>query len=170
MPPEVFTTPYANPVGGEPGEGAREPAAGAAPSCRRPATTSTARSSSTQNGKQLSFELLLNGPTIEAVALAYQASLRKIGIDMQVRSIDTPQWINRVRSRDFDMIYTGWAQSLSPGNEQRAYWGSEAADSESSQNYAGIKDPAVDALIDDDRARPRTATSWWRRRTRSTAC
>jgi len=99
-------------------------------------------------GEQVSFELLLNGPTIEPVGLAFQANLRKIGIDMSVRSVDTPQFINRVRSRDFDMIYNAWAQSLSPGNEQRDFWGSEAADSESSRNYAGIADPGVDALID----------------------
>ena len=53
-----------------------------------------------------------------------------------------------MRSHDFDMIYIGWPQSLSPGNEQRDFWGSAAADSESSRNYAGIKDPAVDALIE----------------------
>jgi microcin C transport system substrate-binding protein len=55
--------------------------------------------------------------------------------------------VSRVRSRDFDMIYAGWGQSMSPGNEQLDFWGSAAADSESSRNYAGIKDPAVDELI-----------------------
>ena len=116
-----------------------------------------------RNGNQLSFELILNGPTIEPVALAYQGNLRKIGIDMRVRSIDTPQYIERIRSHDFDMIYTGWAQSLSPGNEQRDYWGSAAAESESARNYAGIKDPAVDTIIErivlaKDRAELETAT------------
>jgi microcin C transport system substrate-binding protein len=101
-----------------------------------------------ENGKQLSFELLLVGEQIEPVALSYQAALRKIGVDMRVRSVDQPQWINRVRSHDFDMIYVGWAESLSPGNEQRDFWGSQAADSESSRNYAGIKDPAVDSIIE----------------------
>lgn len=147
VPPEVFTTPYENPVGGSP-EKERENLRKALALLQEAGYHLDGRKLVDKNGKQLSFELLLNGPTIEAVALAYQSSLRKIGIDMQVRSIDTPQWINRVRSRDFDMIYTGWAQSLSPGNEQRAYWGSEAADRDNSQNYAGIKDPAVDALID----------------------
>ncbi len=147
VPPEVFTTPYANPVGGNPTK-ERENLRQALTLLQEAGYHLDGQKLVDASGKQLSFELILNGPTIEAVALAYQASLRKIGIDMQVRSIDTPQWINRVRSRDFDMIYTGWAQSLSPGNEQRAYWGSAAADSESSQNYAGIKDPAVDALIE----------------------
>ncbi len=147
VPPEVFTTPYINPVGGDPTK-QRDNLRQALNLFQEAGYHLDGQKLVDENGKQLSFELLLNGPTIEAVALAYQAELRKIGIDMQVRSIDTPQWINRVRSRDFDMIYTGWAQSLSPGNEQRAYWGSEAADKDNSQNYAGIKDTAVDALID----------------------
>jgi microcin C transport system substrate-binding protein len=147
VPPEVFTTPYINPVGGDPTK-QRDNLRQALNLFQEAGYHLDGQKLVDKNGKQLSFELLLNGPTIEAVALAYQAELRKIGIDMQVRSIDTPQWINRVRSRDFDMIYTGWAQSLSPGNEQRAYWGSEAADKDNSQNYAGIKDTAVDALID----------------------
>jgi microcin C transport system substrate-binding protein len=147
VPPEVFTTPYANPVGGDPGK-ERDNLRKALALLQEAGYHLEGQKLLGKNGRQLSFELLLNGPTIEAVALAYQASLRKIGIDMQVRSIDTPQWINRVRSRDFDMIYTGWAQSLSPGNEQRDFWGSTAADSESSRNYPGIKDPAVDKIID----------------------
>ncbi|QKV20666.1 ABC transporter substrate-binding protein [Oricola thermophila] len=98
-------------------------------------------------GEPFSFELLLNGPTIERVALPFAEDLRKLGIDMRVRSVEPSQYVNRVRSRDFDMIYTGWAQSLSPGNEQFDFFGSEAADREASRNYAGIKDPAVDALI-----------------------
>jgi microcin C transport system substrate-binding protein len=146
VPPEVFTTPYTNPVGGDPTK-ERENLRQALTLLQQAGYHLDGQKLVDKDGKQLAFELILNGPTIEPVALAYQASLKKIGIDMQVRSIDTPQWINRVRSRDFDMIYTGWAESLSPGNEQRDYWGSAAADSDSSQNYAGIKDPAVDALI-----------------------
>jgi microcin C transport system substrate-binding protein len=62
--------------------------------------------------------------------------------------VDTSQYINRFRSRDFDMIIFNNAQSLSPGNEQRDYWGSAAADSPASRNIAGIKDPVIDELID----------------------
>jgi microcin C transport system substrate-binding protein len=147
IPPEVFTTPYVNPVGGDT-QKERENLRTALTLLREAGYElkgSALVNSAT--GKQLSFEVLLNGPTIETVALPWQANLRKIGIDMKVRSVDTPQWINRVRSRDFDMIYTGWAQSLSPGNEQRDFWGAEAADSPSSRNHAGIADPGVDALI-----------------------
>jgi microcin C transport system substrate-binding protein len=147
VPPEVFTTPYANPVGGDPGK-ERDNLRKALALLQEAGYHLEGQKLLGKNGRQLSFELLLNGPTIEAVALAYQASLRKIGIDMQVRSIDTPQWINRVRSRDFDMIYTGWAQSLSPGNEQRDFWGTAAADRDGTRNTAGIKNPAIDKLID----------------------
>ena len=69
-------------------------------------------------------------------------------MNVSIRSVDSPQYIERVQNRDFDMIYTGWSQSLSPGNEQRFFWGSASADQADSSNYAGIKDPGIDALID----------------------
>jgi microcin C transport system substrate-binding protein len=146
VPPEVFTTPYTNPVGGDP-QKQRENLRTAINLLQEAGYRIEGGKMVDQSGKQLSFELLLVGEQIEPVALTYQAELRKIGVDMRVRQIDQPQWINRIRARDFDMIYTGWAQSLSPGNEQLDFWGSAAADSESSRNYAGIKDPAVDKLI-----------------------
>jgi microcin C transport system substrate-binding protein len=65
-----------------------------------------------------------------------------------VRTVDNSQYENRIRSWDFDIIMPVWAESLSPGNEQREFWGSQSADEASSQNYVGIKNPAVDALID----------------------
>ena len=87
------------------------------------------------------------GPTIEPVATAWQTNLRSIGIEATIRSVDSAEYINRVRSRDFEVIYTGWAQSMSPGNEQSFFFGSTSADDENSSNYAGIADPGVDALI-----------------------
>jgi microcin C transport system substrate-binding protein len=100
------------------------------------------------NGEQLGFEILLNGPTIEPVAMSLQTNLANIGIAASIRSVDSPQYINRLRSRDFDMTYTGWGETLSPGNEQRDFWGSISASGEDSRNYAGIADPGIDALID----------------------
>src|SRR3546814_16131938 len=67
--------------------------------------------------------------------------------EVRPRLVDTSQYIQRLRARDFDMFIANVAQSLSPGNEQREYWGSAAADEPSSRNYAGIKDPVVDELI-----------------------
>ncbi len=79
--------------------------------------------------------------------LPYVASLKRIGIDARLRSVDTSQYINRVRSFDYDMIYGIWAQTMNPGNEQMEYWGTESVNREGSRNYAGISDPAVDTLI-----------------------
>ncbi|SEQ60740.1 microcin C transport system substrate-binding protein [Faunimonas pinastri] len=146
---EIYTNPYQNPVGGDPEKErgnlrkALELLQGAGYKLNGQKLVDG------KTGQQLSFELLLNGPTIEPVALSLQAELRKIGVDMRVRSVDTSQYINRIRSRDFDMIYSGWPKSLSPGNEQRDFWGSSSADQPSSRNFAGIKDPVVDKLIED---------------------
>jgi microcin C transport system substrate-binding protein len=110
-----------------------------------------------ETGEPFTFEIILNGPIIEKVALPFTQNLKRIGVDVSVRVLDSSQYTNRLRSRDFDMIYFGWGQTLSPGNEQAEFWGSQAAAREGSANYAGIADPAVDELV---RARwrlPRTA-------------
>lgn len=98
-------------------------------------------------GETMSVELLLNGPTFEKIALMYQTALKKIGVDMKLRTVDSSQFENRVRSRDFDMIYAGWTQSMSPGNEQIDFFGAESAKRPGSRNYSGLSDPGVDALI-----------------------
>lgn len=146
VPAEVFTAPYVNPVGGDP-QKARENLRAAVTLFQEAGYKLQGNAMVGPDGKPVSFELMLNGPILERVALPYQSWLKRIGVDMQVRPVDSNQFVSRLRSRDFDMAYTGWGQSMSPGNEQLNFWGSKAADSESSQNYAGIKDPAVDALI-----------------------
>jgi microcin C transport system substrate-binding protein len=100
------------------------------------------------DGEQMKLEYLMNGPRFEKIALRYQAQLAKIGVEMSIRPVDTSQYGRRVDSRDFDMIFTGWAESISPGNEQIEFFGSESADREGSRNYGAIKNPAVDAIID----------------------
>ena len=67
---------------------------------------------------------------------------------MSIRSVDDAQYENRLRQWDYDVIIASWGESLSPGNEQRDFWGSQAADQAGSRNYVGIKNPAIDALID----------------------
>jgi microcin C transport system substrate-binding protein len=147
VPPEVFTTEYKNPVSGDPS------------SLRanlRTANQILTEAGYTLNGSQLldpdgqpvQFEILLNGPVIEPIATAFVTNLKRLGMNVSIRSVDSAQYVERVRKRDFDVMYSGWAQSLSPGNEQRFFWGSTAADQNDSSNYAGIKDPGVDALID----------------------
>ena len=89
-----------------------------------------------------------NQPSTERYALPFLQNLERIGIDSELRIVDTSQYVELVRSHKFEMTTLGWGQSLSPGNEQRYFWGSEAADQESSNNYHGVKNPAVDKLID----------------------
>jgi microcin C transport system substrate-binding protein len=146
VPPEVFTTEYVNPVGGDPAK-LRENLRKAVDLLKEAGYRLEGRRMIGPDGKPLAFELLLNGPIIERVALPYKDWLSRIGIEMTIRTVDSNQYISRIRSRDFDMTYTGWGQSMSPGNEQMDFWGSAAAESESSRNYAGIKDPAVDELV-----------------------
>lgn len=97
------------------------------------------------------FEILLDSASSgawERITLPFVQNLKKAGIVATVRAVDSTQYRNRETAFDYDMIVAIWGQSTSPGNEQRYFWGSEAADAAGSQNYAGIKDPVVDALIE----------------------
>jgi microcin C transport system substrate-binding protein len=103
------------------------------------------------SGTRLSFEFLVantNG-AFERWFGPYKKNLKRIGIDGTIRVVDASQYVNRVLAHDFDFIVHSWGQSNSPGNEQREYWGSERADLPGSRNMIGIKDPVVDALIED---------------------
>ncbi len=102
-----------------------------------------------KTGEPLAFEMLLRaGGAFDRIVLPMKQTLERMGIKMEVREVDDAQYINRVRGKDYDMISSGWGQSESPGNEQRSFWGSAAADQPGSRNYAGLKDPVVDALIE----------------------
>jgi peptide/nickel transport system substrate-binding protein len=95
----------------------------------------------------LTFEILVTTRDQERIALAFIRDLKRAGIEASVRAVDGVQFDQRRLAFDFDMIPNRWDQSLSPGNEQSFYWGSEAADNQGSRNYMGAKDPAIDALI-----------------------
>ena len=99
-------------------------------------------------GNPFHFEILLTAPAFERIVLPYKKNLARLGIDIDVRVVDTAQYLNRVRKFDFDMVVWSFGQSLSPGNEQRYYWHSEVADIPGSRNFAGIKSPVVDALVE----------------------
>jgi microcin C transport system substrate-binding protein len=148
VPPEVFTKPYTNPVGGN-----------------RDNVRANLRESTrllkeagyevrnqklvdAKTGEALSVEMLTEEPSVERIILFYKPSLERLGITVNVRTVDNPQYENRLRNWDFDIIVAVWSESLSPGNEQRDFWGSQAADTSGSRNYVGIKNPAVDALIE----------------------
>ena len=95
----------------------------------------------------LTFEILATTRDQERIALAYTRDLKRAGIEATVRAVDPVQFDQRRLGYEFDMIQNRWDQSLSPGNEQSFYWGSEAADIPGTRNYMGAKDPAIDALI-----------------------
>jgi microcin C transport system substrate-binding protein len=101
-----------------------------------------------KTGESFVVEFLGNNPLFERVFLFYKPSLERLGITVSVRTVDTPQYANRLRTWDFDIVTYVWAESLLPGNDQRGYWGSQAADQPGSENVIGIKNPAVDALIE----------------------
>ena len=100
-----------------------------------------------ETGRPMTFEILLNDPTWERIALPFRKNLERLGIEARVRTVDTAQYRYRVDRFDFDLVVSSWGQSLSPGNEQADYWGAERADEPGSRNLAGIRDPAVDQLI-----------------------
>jgi peptide/nickel transport system substrate-binding protein len=97
----------------------------------------------------LNFEILVTTRDQERIALAFSRDLKRAGIEAGVRAVDAVQFDQRRLGFDFDMIQNRWDQSLSPGNEQSFYWGSQAADSPGTRNYMGARDPAVDAVIAD---------------------
>jgi microcin C transport system substrate-binding protein len=101
-----------------------------------------------KTGEPFAFEILLSDPTWERITLPFVKNLERLGIAARVRTVDTAQYQNRMDGFDFDMTVSLWRQSLSPGNEQRDFWSSEAAGTRGSRNLAGIKDPAVDRLIE----------------------
>jgi microcin C transport system substrate-binding protein len=99
-------------------------------------------------GKPVSFEFLLAQTEFERILLPFKRNLADLGIELVIRRVDVSQYVNRLRSRDFDLIVGGFGQSNSPGNEQREYWHSSSADNPGSRNFIGLKDPAVDKLVE----------------------
>ncbi|MDR3088611.1 MAG: extracellular solute-binding protein [Desulfobulbaceae bacterium] len=147
LPPEVFTTPPAAPVAAD------------ARALRQNLKQARAllaeagwrvKDGILQNaaGQPFQFEILLVNQAFERVMAAYVENLAKLGMKVRYRAIDPAVYTERIRNFDFDMIVEVYGQSQSPGNEQRNFWSSAAADKPGSENYAGIRDKAIDALID----------------------
>jgi len=101
-----------------------------------------------ETGQPLAFEILLVSPLFERIVLPFKKNLARLGIEVSVRLVETSQYIERLRTFDFDMVVSSFGQSLSPGNEQRDYWGSASADRRDGRNIIGIKDPVIDELIE----------------------
>lgn len=147
VPPEVFTTEWKNPVNASPqdvrrhlGEAAKL-LAEAGWKMQNGVLTSAAN-------VPMTIEFLLVSPDFERVVLPYKTALERLGVKSTIRVVDSAQYQRRIDTFDFDVVVGSFPQSLSPGNEQRDFWGSVSADREGSRNTPGIKNPAVDKLID----------------------
>ena len=148
VPPEVFTTAYSNPVGGNP-EAVRNNLREALKLLKEAGYEVRDRKLvEARSGTPFALELLVEDPAMERVMLFFKPSLERLGMSVSVRTIDPTQYENRLRSWDFDIVVSSWGESLSPGNEQREFWGSHAADMAGSRNIVGIKNPAIDTLIE----------------------
>lgn len=150
LPPEVFTKAYNPPATNGSGQN-REQLKYALTLLQHAGwdiNEETRKLTHKKSGKAMEFEVLLVSPLMERVVLPFKKNLARLGIEVSVRTVDSAQYQERVENFDYDMIVYPWGQSMSPGNEQRSFWGSEAAGRKGSQNYSGIKDRVVDELIE----------------------
>jgi len=148
VPAELFAKPYTNPVGGNP-QAVRDNLRQALALFRDAGhEIKDTKLVNTKTGEQLSVEFLVVEQATQRFVLFYKPSLERIGVTVSVRMVDAAQYENRLRQWDYDIITASWGESLSPGNEQRSFWSSQAADQPGSRNLIGIKNPAVDTLID----------------------
>jgi microcin C transport system substrate-binding protein len=148
VPPEVFTKPYTNPDYSNSANSRRY---------RREAMKLLNEAgwviqngvlTNTKSGEAMKVEFLLAQPTFERVVQSYQKWLEGLGIAVSIRTVDTAQYRARLNNFQYEIIVHSFPQSESPGNEQREFWGSVAADIPGSRNKIGIKNPAIDKLVD----------------------
>jgi microcin C transport system substrate-binding protein len=105
-------------------------------------------------GKPFEIEFLLVSPTFERAVTPFLRNLKRLGITGRIRTVDSAQYLNRLRDFDYDVIVSTFGQSRSPGNEQRSFWSSAAADRPGGRNFIGIKDKAIDRLVENIAAAP----------------
>lgn len=147
LPPEVFTAEWKNSVNTATGD-FRKNMGEAAKLFQAAGWTQKGGALVNAAGEPLVAEFLLVQPDFERIVLPYVKELEKLGVKATIRIVDSSQYKRRIDTYDFDVVVHSVAQSHSPGNEQRNYWGSAAADREGSRNVMGIKNPAIDKLID----------------------
>jgi microcin C transport system substrate-binding protein len=148
VPPEVFTTPYTNPVSGST-EMLRKNQREAQRLFKEAGyEIRNGQLVNVATGEPYTIELLGNNQPFERVFLTYKPSLERLGITVTINTIEEAQYENRLRDWNFDIITYAWGETLSPGNELHGYWGSAAADQPGSENMIGIKNAAVDAIIE----------------------
>ena len=145
LPPELFTEPPALPVSDGSGRN-RNNLRTATALLREAGYTVEEGVLVDAAGAPFTFEIMLNNAGDERLGLAYTDMLRRLGIVATVRVVDSAQYRERLATYDYDMILNNWLVTLSPGTEQHFYWSSQSADTEGTRNYAGVRNPAVDAL------------------------
>ena len=148
VPPEVFTTEWKNPLNTGPDEDGRKNLALAAKLIAEAGYKLKDGVLTNAAGVQLQAEFLNRQPDFERIILPYMGQLQKLGIKTTLRTVDTSQFQVRAKKFDYDVVIATFRQTESPGNEQRNWWGSAAADQEGSSNLIGIKNPAIDKLIE----------------------
>ena len=147
VPASVFTATYTNPVNGTP-QAVRDNLKEADRMLRDAGFPVKDGKRVNAKGEPFVIELLADDPSFERILLFWKPSLEKLGLTVSVRVVDPAQYENRMRDFDFDITTDVWGQSLSPGNEQREFWGSDAATKKGSRNTMGIANKGIDALID----------------------
>ena len=147
VPIEVFTTIYANPVSTG-GDHARRNLQEAARLLTAAGWKQHEGALRNHHGEPFTAEFLILSPEFERIVQPYSLALGRLGIKTSIRIVDSAQYRRRLNTFDFDIVVASFRQSLTPGNEQRDFWGSQAADSEGSRNLVGIKNPAIDKLIE----------------------
>jgi microcin C transport system substrate-binding protein len=150
LPAEVFSTEYANPVNTTPQQrrkNLREAQVLLAEAGWKSQSSGNSRVLKNAKGDVFNLDFLLYSPAFERIALPYKEQLELIGFVVNIRTVDLSQYERRTEDFDYDIIVGSWGQSLSPGNEQRDFFGSDFADKKGSRNSSGVKDAAVDAII-----------------------
>jgi microcin C transport system substrate-binding protein len=147
LPPELFTTEWKNPVNNTP-EDARRNLGAAVKLLSEAGYTNKNGTLVDASGQALSFEILLDNPIWDRIVQPYKGTLEKLGLKVTIRQVDSAQYERRTNDFEYDIIIGSFPQSESPGNEQRYYFGSSTADQKGSRNAAGIKNKAVDAIIE----------------------
>ena len=149
VPPEVFTTPYKSPVNATADDLRRNLREAARLLAEAGWTINRGVLSNARTGDPMTVEFLNSDTQFDRIVLPYKQNLEKLGIQVTIRIVDSTLYENRLKTYDFDMITDVLVMSQAPGNELRELWGSGSADKEASRNRIGIKNPAIDALIED---------------------
>jgi len=146
LPPELFTTEFIQPT--TEGNGASRENLNKAAALLDAAGWKVEGGRRMKDGKPFAFEITSVQPSLERALAPWIQDLKRIGVEATLRFVDTAQYANRVNDYDYDAIYIGMSTTLTPGSELRDQLSSASADRKGSANYSGIKDPAIDALIE----------------------